>query len=131
MRSAVCLFGVMHTAEIVSLEGFTLRRLSPWRDSHCRDCLHGGMHTAEIVSQRDAHCGDCLGGVRYFFIFPSAIREKENMFCSLLTIKSAIQPWHFIPYNVPFSLLYAIQPWHFITYRYTVTLISLLSTIQS
>ena len=48
LQCAVCLCGMLHTAEIVSEAYFT--PLSPQWVAHHKDCLRGVMHTTEIDS---------------------------------------------------------------------------------
>ena len=50
LRCAVCLCGILHTAESVSAVCCTPPKLSLWCVAHCLDCFRGVLHTAEIVS---------------------------------------------------------------------------------
>ena len=65
---AVCLCGMLHTAEIVSAVCYTPPRLTPRCVAHRRGCLRSGLHTADLeplTPRLVAHREDCLCSVMY------------------------------------------------------------------
>ena len=73
---AVCLCGMLHTAEIVSAVCYTPPRLTPRCVAHRRGCLRSGLHTADLeplTPRYVAHRGDCLCSVMHTAKIDSAV----------------------------------------------------------